>query len=293
MHNSSQKTDTQTLMEPEYTLGKVGLRVSDLERSLAFYTERIGFKVHQKEGNTAALGVGEGDLLILTEDKSAKSHPYHSGLYHYAIKLPSAYDLAISLAVLAQTRTPLQGLSDHAVSEAIYLADPDNIGIEIMYDRPRSTWQTINGTLNIGTEPLDVDRLMANVEGEIRQEGLPAGTRMGHMHMHVADLEAAEHFYRDVLGFDPVLRFGPYMSFLATGGYHHHIGLRPGRGPLPDDAVGLTFYEINLTGEEALDAMQARLEGADFTVQRDGTSLIIRDPSNYEIRLVGDHPYRA
>lgn len=287
-----QEVQTKTLIEPEYTLGKVGLRVSDLEQSIAFYTERIGFKVHRKEGNIAYLGVGDNDLMVLTEDKSAKPHPYRSGLYHYAIKLPSARDLAISLAVLAQTRTPLQGLSDHDVSEAIYLGDPDNIGIEIMVDRPRSTWRQENGTLKIGTEALDVDRLMANLDGEIQWEGLPAGTRMGHMHMHVANLEASEKFYRDTLGFDPVLRFGPYMSFLATGGYHHHIGLRPGRDLLRDDTIGLMFYEINLTGENALDTMQQRLESAGVDVKREASMLTVHDPSNYEIRLVANHPYR-
>ncbi|HET7565118.1 MAG TPA: VOC family protein [Gemmatimonadaceae bacterium] len=266
------------------TLGPVSLTVSDLDRALEYYQRRIGLRLHARDGDAARLGVGGPDLLVLTEVPGAR-HPHRTtGLYHFAILLPARDALARTLQHLVDTRTPLQGLSDHLVSEAIYLADPDGNGIEIYRDRPRSTWTYEDGALRMTTEPLDVDNLMAEVAGrDIPWTGLPAGTTIGHIHLHVADIAQAEHFYRDILGFDITTRYGPSASFVSAGGYHHHVGLNTWAGvgapPPPPGSVGLRYATIQLPTPESLDRVVERVRAAGVLIEQRDDDVLVRDPS--------------
>jgi len=218
-------------IHPDTTLGPVSLTISDLGRSLAFYSDRLGFQLHRQEGNTAHLGAGGSDLVLLTENKNARRYQKTSGLYHFAIRVPSRLELAQVIRRVLETRTPVQGFADHLVSEALYLPDPDGIGIEVYHDMPREQWQFVNGQLRMATNPIDMDGVMGELTGHPeRWRGLHLDTDMGHMHLHVANIRQAETFYQDVLGFDMMLQYGPTASFLSAGGYHHHVGFNTWAG---------------------------------------------------------------
>ncbi|MBN1666612.1 MAG: VOC family protein, partial [Anaerolineales bacterium] len=222
---------TDFSLSPETTPGRVVLAVPDLDRSLDFYQNVLGFRLHHQEGQVATLGAGQADLLELQADPSFRRLKGTTGLYHFAILVPTRRDLAFVLRRIAETETPVSGFADHLVSEAIYLPDPDGNGIEIYCDRPSDTWRGPNGNLRMGTEPLDLGDLLAEVTGENPSwDGLPTGTRLGHVNLHVADLEAAIDFYREALGLDLVMRYGPGAAFLSAGGYHHHVGINTWNG---------------------------------------------------------------
>jgi catechol 2,3-dioxygenase len=267
-------------------IGAVHLTVSDIERSLAFYQDIMGFKIHSREGNIVHLGAGGDDLLVLYGDPDATPLRQGGGLYHYAILVPNRYELAQTLKRFAETRTPLQGLSDHFVSEALYLADPDGNGIEIYADRPRENWEYMDDIVNIGTVYLEPNLLFAELAGRENEawDGLHPDTVMGHVHLHTADVVAAEKFYRELLGFDLVMRYGPYMTFVSLDGYHHHIGLRNGRRKPDDDHVGLRYYGILLSSKR-LEAALERLIAAQIDVQEQDGGYMFRDPSNNGVLL--------
>jgi catechol 2,3-dioxygenase len=269
----------------ETAIGAVALTVADLDRSIAFYEDRLGFRTHHRAGTQALLGAGASHLLELTENRAARRVQGTTGLYHFAILVPSRVDLARALERLASTGTPIQGASDHHVSEAIYLADPDGNGIEIYADRARSAWSYADGRLRMGTDPLDIDGLM----GELAQadrgwHGLPAGTVNGHIHLHVSDLAAAEAFYVGTLGFDLVTRYGGRASFVSAGGYHHHVGLNTWAGvgapPPPRDATGLRHFVLDLPTPAAVDAVADRLRAAGTPYESREAELVTRDPSS-------------
>jgi catechol 2,3-dioxygenase len=206
-------------------MGAVHLTVADLERSLAYYEQQIGLRVLSRENGTAELG-SDRTLLVLTEEQGAHPADGYSGLFHFALLVPSRPDLARWLAHAARDRVPLQGLSDHDVSEAIYLRDPDHHGIEIYADRPRELWEG-EVAERMTTLPLNTSDLLAELEDPATEpfDGLPGGTVMGHVHFCVADVEDAVAFYRDTLGFDLMARYGTEAAFLSAGGYHHHVGV--------------------------------------------------------------------
>lgn len=271
-------------IHPDTRLGTVHLTVTDLDRSLAFYRERLGFQLHRREGQTAYLGAGRADLLILTGRPDARPSSGTTGLYHFALLLPNRRALARSLHRLAETRTPLQGFADHGVSEAIYLPDLDGNGIEIYRDRPRAEWPIERGQLQMVTDPLDVDDLLAEPAGQpIPENGLPPDTVLGHIHLHVAHIGQAEAFYGDLLGFELRQRYGPTASFLAAGGYHHHVGVNTWAGagapPPPADAVGLRWFTIRLPDQTELDKITARLREAGLTPQARPEGPFLQDPS--------------
>ncbi|HSV13973.1 MAG TPA: VOC family protein [Tepidisphaeraceae bacterium] len=275
-------------------IGAVALTVADAQRIAAFYRDVLGFRVHLEAASQIALGAGGPDLLILHENPQAPSPPAHStGLFHLAILLPSRAALAQSLRQLAQSRTPLQGASDHLVSEALYLADPEGNGIEIYRDRPREQWLMRNGQLQMSTDPLDIESLM----GELAQHdepwpGLPPLTRIGHVHLRVADIPAAEAFYHGVLGFNITTRYGPAASFLSAGGYHHHIGVNTwssrGAAPPPPGARGLRHFTIQLPDEAERDRTVARLIASGHKVQRMPDGPFVRDPSGNALLLLAN-----
>src|SRR5262245_52154530 len=221
-------------LDKRTAVGAVHLTSADLDRAIRFYQTRLGLTLHRRDTSTASLGAGPGtdDLLVLTESASARRFHGVTGLYHFAILVPTRLDLAQSLRRLVDSGTVMQGFADHGVSEAIYLADPDGNGIEIYRDRPREQWPFgSDGQLQMGTLPLDVERLLNDLGKEpIWWPGLPAGTKMGHVHLHVSHLESSEQFYVNVLGFNLMQRYGHAALFVSAGGYHHHVGLNTWAG---------------------------------------------------------------
>src|SRR3954470_10027939 len=207
-------------ISPATHMGAVELTVADLERTLDYWQREIGLRVLDRSAGRASLGT-DTEVLRFVEEPGAQPDTGHTGLYHVALLLPDRPSLARWLAHAARDRVELTGLSDHAVSEAIYLRDPDHHGIEIYADRPRELWEGRVREL-METMPLDVDDLLALDDGAF--DGLPEGTTMGHVHLRVADVERAADFYRD-LGFELMAQLGGQAAFLATDGYHHHIGL--------------------------------------------------------------------
>ncbi len=231
-------------------IGQVSLTVRDLDRSVLFYRDVLGFHESKRAGRTSVLGPEGGrTLLELHENTGAIPKPGRSsGLFHFAILVPSRAALGRSLRQLAEKRWPMTGASDHLVSEALYLADPDGLGIEIYRDRPREDWPMRNGQLQMATDPLDLNSLLEEPGAEVPWNGLAAGTVMGHVHLHVPALDTAEAFYCGQVGFEPTVRGYPGALFVAAGGYHHHLGMNTwvgaGAPPPPEHAVGLRSFTI-------------------------------------------------
>jgi catechol 2,3-dioxygenase len=273
------ETETAKLA-PETRLGAVELTVTDLGRSVPFYQEAIGLKVHRVEDGTAVLGTGGEDLLVLVEEPDANRAGRHAGLYHFALLHPSRLELARAAARLAVTQTPIQGASDHGVSEAIYLPDPDGNGIELAADRPKEEWPDLS-VMSGGPDPLDLAALLETVAGENPRPADP-GTTVGHLHLHVGDLDAAKRFYVDVVGFD-VMTYLPSAVFVAAGGYHHHVGFNiwrgPGVPPAPEGTVGLRHFTVVLRDEAELDALRERARAAGVEVDESADGPVLRDPS--------------
>jgi catechol 2,3-dioxygenase len=267
-----------------YTIGTVYLNVGNLDRQVAFYEDIIGLQIHERNGKTARLGAGGHDLLVLTETPDKKRVHGVTGLYHFAILVPERAHLAKSLKRFAETQTRLQGLSDHLVSEAIYLADPDGNGIEIYRDRPRDEWQMHNGEIVMGIEALDLNDVLAELNQTDKEwAGLDSATQIGHVHLHVADLDQAEDFYTNVLGFDVMMRYGSMASFLSVGGYHHHLGINTWQGvgasTPPQNSIGLRHYAIQLPNSQDLEALQLRLNDAKIPFTQTDTNILVHDPA--------------
>jgi catechol 2,3-dioxygenase len=275
-------------VHPAARIGAVHLTISDLGRSIAFYESRIGFSVVRRAERTAVLGAGGAELLVLSQCETAPRVRGTTGLYHFAILVPSRADLAQSLRRVVETQTVLQGAADHGVSEALYLADPDGNGIEIYRDRARAEWPIVAGHLRMTADPLDFDGLLGEDAGGA-SASLAAGTVIGHVHLHVSRLDEAERFYVGVLGFDLMQRYGPGALFVSAGGYHHHIGLNTWTGvgapPPPPGAIGLKHFEIVVPNHAALDAIDERLRVAGVEARRERTSIEVHDSSSNAIHF--------
>jgi catechol 2,3-dioxygenase len=293
----SQPTDSARVLPATTTLGPASLIVADLERAVAFYRDILGFHVLQRAGDAATLGADEDTqpLVELTALAGARPKPRRTtGLYHVAILTPSRGALARSLYHLATSRYPLQGASDHLVSEALYLADPDGNGLEIYRDRPRSGWYDPAGQLQMSTLPLDLDTLLEEGAGATRERpwsGLDAGTRVGHVHLQVADLASAVRFYTEGLGFETMFNMEEMgAAFVSAGGYHHHIGLNTwtsrGAPPPPPGAAGLRVFEIVVPDTKTLAEVAARLTTLDIVFETVERAIEARDPSGNLARLV-------
>jgi catechol 2,3-dioxygenase len=252
-------------------LGQVSLQVADLDRSLDYYQRVLGLRVLRRTESEATLAAHGDDtpLVRLRERPGAQPVPRQGllGLYHFAILLPDRAALGRFVAHLAQI-AERAGASDHLVSEALYLRDPDGLGIEVYTDRPRSAWRTDRGQIVMATEPLDLAAVVAAGRGE-PWAGMPAGTRMGHVHLHVGDIEEASRFYHEALGLDRMVWSYPGALFLAAGGYHHHLGLNtwagPGARPASDQDARLLEWRIALPAAQAARA-RASLEAAGHAV---------------------------
>lgn len=272
-------------------MGAVDLTVADLERSIAFYEAAVGLTVHGRDGDTARLGAGRADLLRLTAEAGARPARGTTGLYHFALLLPSREDLARALQRIAVTGAPVQGFADHGVSEALYLPDPDGNGIEIYRDRPPSDWpRAAGGQLEMTTAALDVQALLGELGPDPGPPGpAPAETVMGHIHLHVGDLAAAEAFYAGVLGFDVVQHVGSAI-FLSAGGYHHHVGLNTWAGvgapPPPAGSAGLRHAEIRLPSAGDLEAAAARVDAAGGEPSAGPDGVLVADPAENRLLLI-------
>ena len=272
------------------TVGTVALTVSDLGRVRDFYERVVGLQAQERADGSVALGATGGPTLVtLHADASAPVRGGRApGLFHLAIVLPTRADLADALLRVAAARWPLNGASDHRVSEALYLSDPEGNGIELYHDRPRRQWpQDDSGTLRMATLALDLDELVAQA-GDATEPAsdAPSQTRMGHVHLQVSDVAVAEAFYHGVLGFDVTVRAYPGAVFVSAGGYHHHLGLNSwnsaGAAPITPGARGLRSFEIVLPGAEELDRMRARIAEAGIAAEpaRSGDgSLLVHDRS--------------
>jgi catechol 2,3-dioxygenase len=272
---------------PATRMGAVHLTVSNLDRSLDYYQGVVGLQVHERENGTAQLGAGGEDLLVLYEEPGAEPAPRNTGLFHFALLVPSRHDLARWLVHAVKDEIPLEGLSDHLVSEAIYLRDPDWHGIEIYRDRPRAEWERDGENLKMATLPLDVQGVVSTLEpGDPKFERMPAGTTMGHVHLQVADIPEAESFYMD-LGFDLQARYGTQASFLSAGGYHHHLGANVwnsrGAAPPPPGAAALRHFTVLLPDEEELDRAAARIP--DAARDPDSGGVVAKDPAGNTLVL--------
>jgi catechol 2,3-dioxygenase len=271
-------------------MGAVHLTVADLERSLAYYETAIGLAVRERDGDRGSLGTPDAELLVLVEEPGAAPVLRHTGLFHYALRLPERADLARWLAHAARTGVPLAGMSDHFVSEAIYLGDPDGHGIEIYRDRPRDMWE---GKVWAGmtTEPLDVTSLLGELDDPATEpfDRLPAGTDMGHVHLQVADTAEAIAFYRDVLGFELMADLFGSAAFFGAGGYHHHVGANTwhsrGAGPPPSGSAALRHATIVLPDAGERDRVAGRVADAGVEPEARAEGVLVRDPSGIALLL--------
>lgn len=269
-------------------LGPVHLTVTSLDRSVAWYQRALGLRVHRHDVTEAALGDGEVDVLVLHEDGTARPAGRHAGLYHYALLYPTREELARAALRLAATQTPIQGLSDHLTHEAIYLPDPDGNGIELAADRPRDQWPSPQRAYGAGPQPLDTDALLATIEGEEPSGTVQRGLRMGHVHLHVGDVQEALAYYTGLLGFDLIANIGT-AAFVAAGGYHHHVGMNvwqgQGVGPAPAGTVGLRHWTIELDTPEQVAGIRARVEAAGRPVTGVEGGFETRDPWDIAVLL--------
>jgi catechol 2,3-dioxygenase len=271
-------------IDPATEIGAIALTVTDLERSVAFYSNVLGFRLQQRTAADAVLGAGETPLLVLRQQPGARPWPTDgvTGLYHFAILLPTRADLGRWLGHYLSLGFPLPGQGDHLVSEALYIRDPDGHGIEVYRDRPRSEWHWSNGQVRMASDPVDIRGLLADATREGQPwAGLPLGTRLGHIHLQVGDIPQASVFYHDLLGFDIVAQM-PQALFVSAGGYHHHLGLNTwhsrGAHPAPADTASLRYFTIALPNAAARDAVVARLAAAGVETQQEGDGITVRDP---------------
>jgi catechol 2,3-dioxygenase len=273
---------TLSTLPATLTLGPVSLTVADLDRSVAWYQRSLGLRVQASDVGTASLGDGTTTVLELVEDPLARpAAGRYAGLYHYALLYPSREELARAAIRLSQTATEIDGASDHRTHEAIYLADPDGNGIELAADRPRGQWPADLGYTR-GPAPLDFASLLATIAGEPPAPHVGPGLRMGHLHLHVGDIEAGLAFYRDVLGFELQAHLGS-AAFVSAGGYHHHLGFNvwrgPGVGPAPEHTAGLRYWTVVLPD---VSEVRARVQDAEDV---DG-GFVVRDPWGTAVRFV-------
>ena len=279
-------TEAPTL-PPALKLGAVHLTVADADRAADWYERSLGLRIHRRDGGGAELGDGNETLLVLHEDPQARSPGRHAGLYHYALLYPGRQELARAVLRLVATKTPIQGASDHRTHEAVYLGDADGIGIELAADRPREQWPEDLGYAG-GPAPLDLDSLLATVAGEEVPAHVGDGLRVGHMHLHVGDIDEGLAFYRDLLGFEERANLGT-AAFVSAGGYHHHLGFNVwkgvGVGPPPPGTVGLRHWTVELPSGADVDAVRDRFADAGVAIEPLDDGFAVRDPWESVIRI--------
>ncbi len=282
---------------PESTrMGPVDLSVSDLGRSVDYYRHAVGLRLSSQDGLRATLGVEGTDLLVLTEEPGALPSAGYCGLYHFALLVPRRVDLARWLVHAVRDGVPMTGMADHFVSEALYLSDPDDHGIEIYWDRPRDLWEGLVAS-RMTTVRLDVDDLVSEVRGEKQAPftGLAAGTVMGHVHLKVSTIPCATAFYRDTLGFGLMATFGNQATFLSAGGYHHHLGANTwesaGNPPAPPGTARLLQLNIVLPTEADVGLVAARVAAAGQEPTHLDYGVMVLDPSGNPVVLTSEKDF--
>lgn len=281
-------------------MGHVALTVANLENQIAFYTQMLGFKLHWQEGDRAGLGTGERELLRLTQETNLKRYRGVTGLYHFAVLFPNRRELARAVARLFALKVENYP-TDHIMTKTTYLDDPEGNGIELYAESPEDgTWSLANGeyitrrkdgSLSSGREPLDVDALFRNLkQDDPLDQPVPPETRMGHVHLHVRNIEEAVDFYHGIIGFDLMGVAKAFrMAFVSAGGYHHHLGLNTWQGegapPPPADAAGLRYFTIELPSQEALNQVIERVDAAGISSSQTQDGLLFHDPSQNGVML--------
>lgn len=278
---------TDGVLPQTLSLGAVHLVIHDLDRSVAWYQRVLGLHVMSREAGTARLGDGDVATVVLHEDPDATPADRHAGIYHYALLFPDRAELGRAAVRLAALREPIDGASDHRTHEAIYLRDPDGIGIELAADRPREEWPTDLGYAS-GPAPLDVEGLLSVVAGEPMRDLVGPGLRMGHVHLHVRDIPDTVAFYRDRLGLHVTADLGSAV-FFAAGDYHHHVGANVWRGTgIPaqrEGAIGLRHWTIELASADRVAAVRERLTAAGVTNSDHDAGVLVRDPAGIPILI--------
>ncbi len=293
---------TEFSIHPATRPGHVSLTVADLDRQVEFYREVIGFKLHWRNGAAAGLGVGNADLLRLTEVRSARRYRGTTGLYHFAILLPNRRELARAIGRLFALRYPNYP-TDHVMTKTTYLDDPEGQNIELYADTPEDgTFGVVNGVPvarhangapSDGREPLDVEALFRELTPEDRlalREPMPQDTKMGHFHLYVADLDATMRFYHDLLGFDDMgLARSFRMGMVSAGGYHHHVGFNTwvgeGAPPPPPDALGMRYFSFVLPNKTELERVVERVQQGGISTEQTEEGILLRDPSQNGVVL--------
>jgi catechol 2,3-dioxygenase len=294
------ETKTEFSIHPATRMGHVSLNVANLDNQIMFYTQALGFKLHWREGNRAGLGAGGADLIRLTEEPDLKRYRGVTGLYHVAILFPNRKELARVMARLFAMRYENYP-TDHIMTKTTYLDDPEGNGIELYAESPEDgTWSLANGeyitrrkdgSLSNGREPLNVNELFALLsQDDNLEQGIPPETRVGHVHLHVRDIDEAIDFYHGVIGFDVMGVAKAFrMGFVSAGGYHHHLGLNTWQGegapPPPADAAGLRYLTVELPDQEALDQVVARIDAAGIPSNQTEDGLLLQDPSQNGVLL--------
>ena len=276
-------------------LGPVRLQIADLGRSLSFYQDVLGLRLLEQTSSGARLGGQDGRPLVeLREQRGARPAPHRGalGLFHFAILLPDRAALGRFVRHLDDVSAKA-GAGDHLVSEAMYLQDPDNLGIEVYYDRPRASWRRIGRELVMATDPVDIAGLLQAAGGE-RWSGMPGGTVMGHVHLHVGDIARGAAFYSNALGFDRTVWHYPGALFLSAGGYHHHLGTNiwagPGATSPREEDARLLEWTIELPDAPSVAAAAASLVRNDYALAEgagsaDQSYLVVQDPWGTAVRL--------
>jgi catechol 2,3-dioxygenase len=270
-------------------IGAVGLKVRDIDRLTGFYHDALGLAVIDRDTGSAALGAGGVPLVHLEHQPSAKpDDPREAGLYHTAFLMPSRADLARWILHVARHKVPLTGASDHAVSEAFYLDDPEGNGVEVYCDRPAETWEWTGPDLRITTDPLDVESILREVPSTATYPGAPDGLRIGHVHLRVGDVAGAEAFYRDALGLD-VTRRRQGATFMSSGRYHHHIAANvwhsAGAGRRDEERAGLASVSLEAADAAAFESAKERLAQAGRELTSTATGIATADPWGTRVHI--------
>lgn len=292
--------DAGFVIHPATRIGHVHLRVADLKRQIEFYEHVLGFSLHWRQERKAGLGAGGADLLRMSEDRDAQRTRGTTGLYHFAVLFPSRRELARAIARLLSLRYP-NSPTDHLMTETTYLDDPEGNGIELYIDTPeRGRWDMSDdgfgavdaqGNQHSGREPLDVEALLRELQpGDSLEQPAPEAIRVGHVHLHVADVAKSNRFYHDLLGFEIQGQSAAVgVSFVSAGGYHHHIGLNTWLGqsapPAADGALGLLYFQVVLPDGSELKRLTDRLVQANLSIERNEDGVLVRDPSRNGVLL--------
>ena len=277
--------------KPNKFINHIALKVQDIDRSKEFYKKIMGFNILRENNKEVILTVdGSTPLITLIQPEDIiPKLPRKTGLYHFAILLPNILDLGLFLKNIRDNKYPLIGGSNHGVSQAIYLEDPDDNGIEIYIDTDTSTWNWKASHVNMTNEPLDIDGLL-NEAGNKSWEGLSPKTIIGHIHLHVADLIQSEKFYKEGLGYNLVSSIPNQALFFSSGEYHHHIAINiwngKGSPPLAENSAGMKYYSIVFPNVEERKRTINNLNKLGYKVMEEKDEFFTEDPSRNKIKLV-------